>query len=482
MDRKTKSMIIMKRRSTPGIFAVTCISLLIITTSCTQKQNWPQFRGPDGNMLSLATSLPEEWDTVKNIAWTYKLEGAGWSSPIVWGNKIFITSAFPEKVAPEPERPPMQGPPPPPPPPSRPGTSQPGPRQPGTPPQMDNDTTFKQDVYRWEVTCIDLETGKELWKQVAFHGNPRVKKHAMNNYATETPATDGVRVFAYFGNIGLFCYDKEGNQLWKKDLGAYKVLNGWGTGSSPVVWNGMVYIQNDNEENSFIAALEATTGEEKWRALRDEKTNYSTPWIWKNKVRTELISGGKTVRSYDPETGKPLWTMKAGGEMVIPSPSGDENMLYIGNTGGQNAKGNLYAVKAGGDGDITPPDSTSTGSGVAWIFPDAGLGNPSPLLYNGLIYSIASRGGEIKCIRATDGSLVYKERVSGLGAVWASPWAYNGKIWFYDEKGVTRSFTAGDKFELVSENRLNGKFWPSVAITGNGYIFKGVETLYYVKN
>jgi len=475
----------MKQRSSFYVYAFSCISSVIILSSCTQKQNWPQFRGPDANMLSSATNLPEEWDTVKNVVWTYKLDGAGWSSPVVWGDRVFITSCFPEKVAPVPERGPQQGPPPPP----RTGVPQsagqaprPVQGQPGAPPQEDNDTTFRQDVYRWEVTCIDLNTGKELWKQVAYHGNPKVKKHPMNNYATETPATDGKRVFAYFGNIGLFCYDMEGHPLWNKDFRAYKVLNGWGTGSSPVIYNGMIFIQNDNEENSFISGLDAVTGEEIWRALREEKTNYSTPYIWKNKTRTELVAGGKSVTSYDPQTGKPLWIMKAGGEMSIPSPSGDENMLFIGNTGGQNAKSNLFAVLAGAEGDITPPDSISTGKSVAWIFRDAGLGNSSPLLFNGLIYIVASRGGEIKCIKASDGTLVYKERVSGLGAVWASPWVYNGKVWFFDEKGITRSFTAGDKFELINENKLNDKTWASVAITGSGYIFKGVETLYLVKN
>ena len=465
----------MKHRFTFILNVSLGILALILINSCTSKQNWPQFRGPDGNMLSSAKRLPEVWDTVKNVDWTYQLNGAGWSSPIVWGKKVFITSCFPEKVAPVPERGPGQ----------RPQGGQaprPGQGQPGAPPQEDNDTTFRQDVYRWEVTCIDLDSGKELWKQVAFQGNPKVKKHPMNNYATETPATDGERVYAYFGNIGLFCYDFSGNLLWKKDFGAYKVLNGWGTGSSPIIYNGMVYIQDDNEENSFIAGLDAITGEEKWRALREEKTNYSTPFIWKNKVRTELVAGGKAVTSYDPETGKPLWTMKAGGEMVIPSPAGDENMLYIGNAGGQNAKSNLFAVLAGAEGDITPPDSIKTGDGVAWVFRDAGLGNSSPLLFNGLIYIIASRGGEIKCIKASDGSLVYKDRVSGLGAVWASPWVYNGKVWFFDEKGITRSFTAGDKFELINDNRLNDKTWASVAITGDSYIFKGVETLYHVKN
>jgi outer membrane protein assembly factor BamB len=484
----------MKNRNPVKVLVLLSISCLIIITSCSQKNNWPQFRGPDANMLTSARNLPEEWDTLKNIAWTYKTEGAGWSSPVVWGNKIFITSCFPEKVAPVPEHDPNQAPPPPP----RPATSQPGqspqggqalrtaqgqpaPPPPPPPPPQDNDTTFKQDVYRWEVTCIDLNTGKELWKQVAFHGNPREKKHPMNNYATETPATDGKRVYAYFGNIGIFCYDMTGKQLWKKDLGANKVLNGWGTGSSPVIYNGLIYIQSDNEENSFLVALDCVTGDEKWRVQREEKTNYSTPYIWKNKIRTELIAGGKTARSYDPATGKLLWELKAGGEQAIPSPTGDENNLYLGNAGGQNAKSNLFAVNPGAEGDITPKEGETTSSGVLWSFPDAGMGNSSPLLYNGSIYLIASRGGEIRCIKAGDGALVYKERVNGMGAIWASPWAYNNKIWFYDEKGITRSFTAGVEFKLIDENKLNDKFWPSVAISGNGYVLRGVEALYCVR-
>jgi|WetSurMetagenome_2_1015567.scaffolds.fasta_scaffold00003_41 outer membrane protein assembly factor BamB len=483
----------MKQKSLLKTGTLACSAFIIIFTSCSQKQNWPQFRGPNSNMISVAKDLPEEWDSVKNVAWTYKLDGAGWSSPIVWGDKIFFTSCFPEKVAPVPERNPMQTPPPPPAS-SRPGQApmggqqpqtgqgpRPGPGQPGAPPQEDTDTAYKEEVYRWEITCVDLTSGKELWKQVAFHGNPGAKKHPMNNYATETPAADGERVFAYFGNTGLFCYDLDGKLLWKKDFGTNKVLNGWGTGSSPLVFNGSLFIQNDNEENSFIVSLDAKTGEEKWRMQREEKTNYSTPYIWTNKIRSELIVNGKTARSYDPETGKLLWELNTGGEQTIPSPVGDENTLYIGNAGGQNAKGNLYAVKAGAEGDINPAEGATTSNGVLWIFPDAGLGNGSPLLYEGHYYIIGSRGGEIKCIKAGDGSLVYKERISGTGAVWASPWIYNGKVWFLDDKGVTRSFTAGDKFELVSDNRLKDTFWASVAITDNGYVFKGVKALYCVR-
>jgi len=463
--------------------AAALLLVMLILASCSKTHNWTQFRGSESNMLTELTGLPEEWDTVKNVAWTYKIEGTGWGSPVIWGNKIFFTSCFPEKVAPAPERNPMQAPPPPP----RPGGAQqpqtPRPAQgnQGPPPQQDNDTAFLQDVYRWEVTCVDLGTGKQLWKQVAYHGNPRVKKHPMNNYATETAATDGKRVFAYFGNIGLFCYDLEGTLLWEKDFGAYKVLNGWGTGSCPVVYNGKVYIQNDNEENSFITALDAASGEELWRVQRDEKTNYSTPYIWKNRQRTELVAGGKTIRSYDPETGSELWSLKAGGEMNIPSAVGDANMLYTGNTSGQNAKGAFYAVKAGAEGDITPADSSSLSSGIAWIQPEANPGNSSPLLYDGYLYLVSNRGGEIRCINAADGSFVYNNRIAGLGAVWASPWGYDNRVWLYDENGTTFVLQGGNTFKYERKSKLNDKIWASVAITNGRYVFRGGEYLYCIK-
>ena len=497
----------MKQRSNFKLNAAIGIFLLLMVASCSQKQNWPQFRGPEGNMIVTGKHLAEEWDSVKNVRWIYKLEGSGWSSPVVWGNKVFISSTFPEKVAPVPEmgpRPPRpdegagqeprqnpspqggQG--------MRPGPDQnlqprqglqqgqapqPGQRPRGPGPE-NNDTSFKADIYRWEITCIDLSTGKEMWKQVAFKGNPKGNKNPQNTYASETPVTDGKRIYVYFGMTGLYCYDMEGKLLWQKDLGAFKTQNGWGTGSSPIIYKDVLYLQVDNDVNSFITSIDAATGDEKWRVQRDEKTNYSTPYIWKNKIRTELVTCGKTSRSYDPETGRILWELKTGGEQTIPSPVGDEGHLYLGNAGGQEVKGNLFAVKAGAEGDISPKEGEMTSSGVEWIVPDAGLGNASPLLYSGLIYLISSRG-DINCINAVNGAQVYKTKLKGAGAIWASPWVYNDKIFFFDEKGVTHVMKAGDKFEILSENKLNDKFWASVAITGNTYLFKGVEKLYCIK-
>jgi outer membrane protein assembly factor BamB len=457
--------------------AVPAIAIILFVTSCSKQGNWPQFRGPDGNMAVASASLPEKWSNDTNVIWTAVLEGAGYSSPIVWGNKVIITSAFPEKVNPAPERPPM-----PPAPPQQGGQGpQPGQQpgqgqvvpQPAQPPQPEiPDTSFKKEIYRWEIKCFDLKTGKEQWKQVAYNGAPKTGKNPGSTYACETPVTDGKRVFAYFGMHGLYCYDMEGKLLWQKELGVNYTQRGWGTGSSPILYNNVLHIQFDNEENSSIIALDAVSGNEKWRVKRDEKTTYSTPYIWKNKIRTELVTCGKTARSYDPETGKLLWELKAEGEQVIPSPVGNEELLFIGNAAGRETKAKLFAVKAGLEGDIT-------NSGVAWESEESGLGNPSPLLYKGRLYVIGGKG-EIAVLDAATGALKYQKRINGIGAVWASPWVNNDRIYFLDEKGTTRVFKAGDVFEQVAENKLTGKFWSSVAIVGNKYIFKGDKKLYCV--
>ncbi|TFG44311.1 MAG: hypothetical protein E4H43_00515 [Bacteroidia bacterium] len=461
-----------------GIFAITSLAIVFAVTSCSKSGNWTQFRGPDGNMVASA-NLPEKWSNDTNVIWTAALDGAGYSSPVVWGNKVIITSTFPEKVNPAPERGPMPGGPP------QQGGQGPQPGQPpqqgqggpqpgqGTPQPEIPDTSFKKEIYRWEVKCFDLKTGNELWKQVPYIGTPKAGKNQNSTYACETPVTDGKRVFAYFGMHGLYCYDMEGKLLWQKDPGVNYTQRGWGTGSSPVLYNNVLYIQFDNEENSSIVALDALSGDEKWRIKRDEKTTYSTPYIWKNKVRTELIACGKTARSYDPETGKLLWELKIGGKQVIPSPVGNEGLLFIGNAGGREIKARLFAVKAGIDGEVTD-------AGIAWMSEESGIGNPSPLLYKERLYVIGGRG-EIAVLDAATGTLKYQKRINGIGAVWASPWANKDKIYFLDEKGTTRVFKTGDSFEQVATNNLEGaKFWSSVAVAGNSYIFKGGDKLYCV--
>lgn len=456
----------------PAILVVWC-SIMLSSCSPTSS-NWPQFRGSENNMVAHGDKLPTAWNDSLNVKWSCDLTGAGWSSPIVSGDKIFITSAILEKAAPIAEQQAQKTPIP-----VAPG-NKPGVQQ-GPPPPQAEDNSYTQEVYRWELTCIDLKSGKELWKQVAHTGSPKIKKHAASTYACETPVTDGKRVYAYFGMTGIYCYDLDGKLLWQKDLGAFKTLNGWGTGSSPVVYQDVLYVQVDNEEQSFLVALDAATGNEKWKVDRAEKTNYSTPVIWKNNVRTELVTTGKTSRSYDPATGKLNWELKMGSETAIPSPVYDSNHIYLGIGGGRDKPGILYSIKAGAKGDITPADSGLVSTGVEWTDRDAAISNPSPLLFNGLIYLLSGRGGELNCLDATSGKLVYKEKVENVGACWASPWACGDRIYFYDEKGVTQVIQAGKEFKVLSPNTLDDKFWTSIAITEDAYIFKGVKKLYCVK-
>lgn len=454
---------IQKFKLTAGILLA--FGSLFVYSFIPTSSNWPQFRGPGNNMIATGSNYATEWNDSLNIWWKADLTGAGWSSPIVYGDQIFITSAFPVKGAPA-TQPNEQ--------PTPPGT------QPPPAPQAPDDS-YKQEVYRWELTCFDLKTGKELWKQIAYEGAPRIRKHQASNYACETPVTDGKRIYAYFGMIGVYCFDLEGKLLWQKDLGAYETQKGWGTGSSLVLYNDMLYIQVDNEENSFMIALDASTGIEKWKINRDEKTNYSTPVIWNNKFGIELVTVGKKARSYDPATGGLIWELDMGEGMTVPSSVYDNEHIYIGKAGGPNKPGMLYSVKAGSKGDITPAGGALVSNGVEWSLKETGIANPSPLLLDGLIYLLSSRGGEICCLEAATGTQVYKEKVSNTGACWATPWVQGDKIFFYDEKGMTQVIQAGRDFKVLLQNKLDDKFWASVAITNDAYIFRGVKKLYCVK-
>ncbi len=431
------------------------LGLMVIAISCTNTNDWPNFRGPNDNMVITNENLPIEWNDSLNIKWTQDIKGESWSSPIIVGNKVYYTSAVLIKKAPE------------------------KPKEEGT--TQDEQITLPEDIYRWQLTCLDSETGDELWSVVSYEGTPRINKHAGSTYACESPVTDGKHVWVYFGMHGVYCYDLEGNLVWKKDPGAYPTANGWGTGSSPVLYDNTLYLLVDNEENSFLVAFNAENGEEKWRVSRDEKTTYSTPVIWDNIVRTELVTTGSKARSYDPETGDLLWELEFNIGTAVPQPVFDKNRIYLGLSGGPRDIGPLHAVKAGAVGNLTPAYENSN-EYVAWSDTLAGLGKPSPVLDNGLLYLVADRGGEVSCFDAVTGERIYKEKTGSSAACWASPWIANGKLHFYDEKGVTQIIQTGTEFKVLGSNTLDDKFWASVAVAGNDYVFKGVDKIYCIGN
>jgi outer membrane protein assembly factor BamB len=230
--------------------------------------DWPQFRGFNGSAISAETHLPSAWSADQNVAWKAQVPGYGWSAPIVWGDRVFITTAVSATQAK-----PLGGF----------GASSGGFGRERRPPDA---------IYKWEVYCLNAADGKVIWKQTATERKPTIPIHSSNTYATETPVTDGERVYAYFGMTGVFCFDFTGELVWKKDLGSYRMLFGHGTGASPTLDDGRLFIQCDNEERSFLVALDTKTGKELWRVARPERTGWSTPLIWKNKVRTEVVCLG----------------------------------------------------------------------------------------------------------------------------------------------------------------------------------------------
>ena len=360
--------------------------------------------------------------------------------------------------------------------------------------------TVPNKVYQWQVLCLDRETGKVLWKEQALEGKPRVAIQQNNTYATETPVTDGERVYAYFGMHGLFCYDFAGKLVWKKDLGAYPTVMGQGPASSPVLDGDRLFLQIDNEEKSFLVALNTKTGDELWRVSRNERTNHCSPVVWKNKLRTELVtSGSRKVRSYDPATGKVLWELGMGGGRCYASPVGDAELLYVGCEAGMGGMGGgmgggrrgegesrgggggLYAIRAGASGDVTLKEGETSNAGVAWSQPRGGPEKASPLLYEGHLYILRTNGGIVTCYDAKTGKQLYRQRIPNATAFWTSPWAGDGKIFCLDDSGTTHVLDAGPEFKVLGTNKLNEMFWASPAIAGGSILLRSVDNLYCIR-
>jgi outer membrane protein assembly factor BamB len=420
-------------------------------------KNWPQFRGPASNQLPDGNQLPLEWNNNKNVLWKHEIPGSGWSSPVIWGNKVFITTAVSDNPIVEQRTKPEKS-------------------------SKTEDDDRRNANFSLELHCLDLNSGNLIWKSVARKGLPAYLTHRDNTYASETPVTDGKHIYVYYGMTGLYCFDFEGSLVWEKNLGTYKLQSGWGASTSPLIHNDLLFMQIDSEEKSFLAAFDTDTGEERWRVSRDEKSSWSTPIIWKNRARTELVTSSRKMRSYDPESGKLLWELDMGGGRNISSPAADADFLYAGNEERQG--GNiLFAVRPGASGDITPKEGESSSSGVVWSHPDAGLAMASPVLYKGNVYLFDRRNGFAYCYDAATGKPYYqRQRTPDAKAFWATPWAYDGKLFCTDEGGTTYVFKAGNEHELLYQNPISDKIWASAAFAEKSIVFRGVNFVYCIRS
>lgn len=402
--------------------------------------DWFQFRGPRGNGLSDETTLPISWEPEKNIRWQASIPGEGWSAPVVTSGKVFVTTAVSE------------------------GSKSPN------------------SVHQWKVICLAEQTGEMLWSKTVKTARPTIRTHRDNTYASETPVTDGTHVVAYFGMTGIYCFDLDGNEIWSKDLGTYKMRNDWGTSSSPVIIDTTIFLQVDNEESSFMLALDIATGNEKWRKPRSEPSNWGTPLAWRNSKRTELITAGSKIRSYDPGSGDLLWELNFGRSGVNSSPAGDEEMLIVGHVGRDG--GGMFAVKAGASGDISLNPGQTSNDFVAWSSNTEGPGRSSPLLYRGYVYLLGKRDGVVTCLDAKTGETAYVTRLPKGGAFWASPWAHDGRVFCPDSDGNTFVLESGPQFKLVSTNRLpaegGDRYWATSAIANGSIFVRSTSKLYAI--
>lgn len=392
-----------------------------------EQEKWTQFRGTNAQGISSNNRLPLEWSTEKNVAWKSEISGRGWSSPVVWGNRVFLTS-------------------------------------------VESDTEIDDDVkglyfggerseppegnHRWAVICLDLESGEELWKTYVHEGRPPSSIHIKNSFASETPVTDGKRVYCYFGNMGLYALDFEGEVVWEREMEPKKTRFGWGLAASPALHNDRLYIVNDNEEASYLAAIETATGDTVWQIDRDEKSNWSTPFIWEYEGRTEIVTPGTgTTRSYSLD-GELLWSFQGMSLITIATPYPYDEWLIISSGYLLDPRKPIYAVKKNATGDLTLEEEEDSNSGIAWRIARAAPYNPTTLIYKDNLFVLLDRG-LYEVYDARDGSLLHeKRRTEGSRAYTSSPWAYRDHVFAIDEDGTTTVFDAKNGFNAVGTCQL----------------------------
>lgn len=428
----------------------------ILCSSVYAENNWPRFRGPTAmGVAEDDPRLPDRWGRTENVVWQAEVPGWGWSSPAVWGNKVFLTTVVGEEEYEKPRKGLYLGE---------------GRRKP------------PKGVHHWMVYCFDLNSGNVLWKAEAHQGEPKSPRHPKSTYACETPTTDGEHLYVLFGDVGLYCYDLEGKLLWSHLIEHKKTFYGYGAAASPVVHGDQVIMIYDNQEASYVASFDAKTGKQRWRTERDETSTWATPFIWENKLRPEIVTPGKRrIRSYDL-SGKLLWEMEGRmSNLVIPSPFAGFGMVYItsGYVGDRHRP--VYAIRPGASGDITPKEG-QTSEFIQWYLPTAGPYNPSPIVYGDYYYTLLDRGS-LTCHDARTGEEVYgRNRFTPRASFTASPWAYNGKLFFLSEDGITYVVEAGPEFKQLHTNGLDEMCLASPAACQGKLLIRTASRLYCFSN
>ncbi|MBT3244854.1 MAG: PQQ-binding-like beta-propeller repeat protein [Bacteroidetes bacterium] len=415
---------------TPRTFIkVLILALCLLPSACSQ--NWSQFRGERGIGFVDNANIPVKWDVEKNekVKWKTEIPGLGHSCPVIWQDKIFVTTAISAsgndglKIG-------LYG---------------------------DIDEDADESVHQFRVYCLDKKTGKIIWNYLAHEGVPITKRHTKSSHANPTPATDGKHLLVFFGSEGLYCLDLDGKLLWKKDLGR---LNAgpynmpeieWGMAASPVIYKDKVVIQADVVEQSFLACFDIHSGDELWRSNRDEIASWGSPNVYDDGDPVQVIvNGWKHMGGYNIENGEEIWKMSGGGDAPSTTPIVAHDHFFINNAHGRYSP--IYVVKPTAKGDITLGAEETSNEFIPWSIKRGGAYMQTPLIYGDYLYNLRGNGA-LTVFHALTGEVMYKETI-GMQAFTASGVASDGKIYFSSEQGTVYVIKAGKEYELLSTNPM----------------------------
>jgi outer membrane protein assembly factor BamB len=444
-----------------------------------QDMEWPQFRGPNSNPVGAHAKLAERWSKTENVEWSREIPGRGWSSPIVTGGKVYVTTVTTDGKSKPPQI----------------GTEysneyvaelikQGLPMEEVIKRVTERDAELPHEVMlHYFLYCLNLKSGKVEWQKEFYSGRPPGGRHRKNSFVSESPVTDGKFVYVYAANLGLWAFDLKGKQAWTTPLEANPIYLDFGTGSSPALAGNLLVVVNDNEKQQYIAAFDKQTGKQVWRTNRDlakgqpARSGWSTPFVWRHALRTELVAlGPGEVVSYDL-AGKELWRMSGMSISAIPTPFAYDGLLLI---NGGRGRG-LFAIRPGAAGDISLGKDQSTNEYVVWSQPRAGTYLPSSLAYEGAVYALTETG-ILSRFDAKTGKLIYKTRIDPAATAFTtSPWAYNGKLYCLSEEGQTFVIATGEEFKLLHVNTLDDFTLASPALVGERLLIRTEHRLYSIR-
>jgi len=439
--------------------ALSCIAVAILATASLSAQQWPSFRGANAAGVADGKPTAVKWNTAtgENVLWKTAVPGVAVSSPIVWGNRVFVSTA----VSSDPNvgiRTGLYG---------------------------DVEPVSDMSKHSWHLLALDKATGKVAWDQVAHEGTPKTKRHPKSSQASPTPVTDGQHVIVSFGSEGLYAYDFDGKLLWTQDLG---ILNAgwffdpdyeWGVGSSPIIWKNLVIVQCDIQKGSFVAAFDVATGKQAWRTAREEIPSWSTPTVVEANGHAELVTQATTfTRGYDPASGKELWRLSGNSEIAIPTPIAGPGFVIV--TNGYRGVQPIFAIKPGATGDITLKKDQTKSDFIAWSTTRGGPYIPTPLIYGDQLYVLLNNG-VLAAYNVASGERVYQERLGGTGGSFsASPVAADGKLYLTSEDGDVFVVKAGPAYELLAKNSMGEVLMATPAVSDGLIIVRGLKNVYAI--